>query len=61
MQHLRLGALIVDHEHGIPCNVRQTRGREAHPLIVSILLEAEEIREACEEDDLLHPKELNFD
>lgn len=61
MQHLHLGALIIDHDHGIPCDVRQVGGRDAHPAVYEILITSERLLELCQADDDEHPAELDFE
>jgi hypothetical protein len=61
MSHIQLGALIVEHDHGIPLAVRQIGGRDAHPAVVEALLASVSVLELCEQDADENPEELCFD
>jgi hypothetical protein len=60
MQHLHLGAIIVDHDHGVPCAIRQVGGAPAHEIVEAALLESDDIAVACYQDDEDNPAELDF-
>lgn len=60
MQTLRLGAILVDHDGGVPLVVRQVGGARAHPTVAQALLEDDSIRAACEQDAEDNPTELDF-
>lgn len=60
MQTLRLGAILIDHEDGIPVTVRQLGGGSAHPTVAEALLADDSVRSACEQDAEDNPQPLDF-
>ena len=64
MQRITLGAIVVEHDHGVPRRVLQVDGdelTEAHELVSTVLLASDDILDRCIQDLEDNPCEVFFD